>query len=95
MFDGITQYIKDALSWFFWWIVDTLFELILPIIETLGEAIPDGWKPAMGEFLGWLPIINCWVPLDVGLSLLAAYYGIKWPAMAVKWILKAIPGIWG
>lgn len=108
MFDGILEYLtefglwlieqfKDFVLWLLNWLIEAFNDNIYPILEfivdKIGPIVPADWTAPLQEFLRWMGIINCWVPVDFGFMLLTAYYSIKLIAMIFKWIANIVLSI--
>ena len=106
MFDSLIDFLKELILdllegvkeifiWVVEWIKEVVLSILIPILEGLGSLIPDGWNDGIETGLTWLGYINCWVPVVFGIQMFVAYYTIKTTLNVVKWVLKAIPTVWG
>lgn len=99
-------WLLDILMWLLEWvyeIVNAFLEYITGlvagildlIITEIAALLPDGWVSTITAAYSNIEYIDSWIPVSYGLKLFVAYYGIKAAMIPIKWLLKAIPGIWG
>lgn len=89
------EYLKSGFTWVIAWLKALALTLLIPVLEEIGEQIPDDWNSGIESFLQWISYLDSWLPLSFGIRLLLAFYGIKATLNAIKWLLKSVPGIWG
>lgn len=89
------EFVFELVNMFLDWILDLGVGLILMVLETLGGKLPSGIENTMKDAFLWLVYVDEWFPLSFGIKLLIAYYGIKLVLNITKWVLKAIPTVWG
>lgn len=92
--EAIGSYIHAAFMMVINAIIAIAMAFIIPVLTLIGSLLPTTWKTAITEFVPWLNCILTWVPLDFGLTLLVSYYAIKATLLIIRFILKAIPGVW-
>ncbi len=92
---NLCGYIKGAFDWVVQWLYGLAMAFILPVLASIGNMMPSGWKSAILSAIYLGEQINSWVPIIFGLKMFIAYYSIKGTMTVVKWTLKAIPTIWG
>lgn len=89
------DYLIDFFNWLLAFFKDLLTALIIPVLELVGNLIPDGLNTHLEGLLSYGPIVNTWVPLELATGLWIAYMGIKSLLIVIKYVLKGIPTIWG
>lgn len=95
MLDGLLDYLKSWFAWLIDWLKGLILAVLLPVLRELGQLIPPEWHDGIATAISWLGYIDTWVPLAFGIKLLVAYYAIKAVLIVIKYVLKAIPGVWG
>jgi hypothetical protein len=106
MFDSLIDFLKDLLSslveylketaiWIIEWIKEVALSVLTPVLQGIGNMIPDGWNENIEEGLSWLCYIDSWVPIVFAVQMFIAYLAITKSLNVLKWILKAIPTVWG
>lgn len=89
----------DILKSVLFWLFDQIKALALFVFDpllTLLAGLSIYLTPAIAvwtSLIYWVEVANAWVPIDVGLGLLAAYYTFLAIFVVSKFILKLIPGI--
>ena len=94
IFAAMLEALQSGLVWFLTWVKDQAFTLLTYFFSALGSLVPTDWKPTIAQACIMIAEIEPWVPLQFGMKMLFGYYGIKLSLNAIKWVLKAIPGVW-
>lgn len=89
------EFVFEIVNMFLDWILGLGVGLAKSALDAIASRLPPGVQGAMAEAFEWLVYVDEWFPLSFGIKLLVAYYAIKLFLNVVKWILKAIPTVWG
>lgn len=84
---NLGRWLLDLLVWLFeWlyglaseclqWLYDRSVDLVLALLATVAEYVPDGLVDTVTAVFEWLVYINEWVPIKYGIGLLVAYYAL-------------------
>lgn len=75
----------------FLWILQGIVNAIDPYLAPVAQALPNLSNNYQAAFVPYLQMINFFVPLDVIMLLVTAYFAIVIGVMIVQWIVKFIP----
>lgn len=95
MIDSMFAMLKS----FLWWLIVTFAEWIYPLFdplwESLEDVIPEDLAAKWNQLKPYISAANEWIPLDLGMTLIGAYYTFSATYTSVKWILKRLPFVGG
>lgn len=91
----VLEFVFDIANMFFGWIVDLVVGLAKSVFNAIADKLPAGLVETVTDAYAWLEYIDEWFPLSFGIKLFVAYYAIKLTLNVIKWVLKAIPTVWG
>ncbi len=91
----LLEWIFSIVNMFLEWVIDLCLDLFEEFISMVAPHVPANVSSVISDGLTYLSYIEPWFPARFGLTLFLAYFSIKGVLLAVKWILKLIPGIWG
>ena len=81
----------------FWWICDYVLDLLIPLLESLVDAIPGETLQAMIDAASaaapLLWFFDGWFPLTEALALWGSWYTFLGLLTAAKWLIKFIPTV--
>ena len=95
LLDLLLGVIKLAIAWFLTWMEEIAIDTIIPALAELGEFIGVDWRLHIVSACILVEQICSWVPLPEAMAMYLSFLSIRIILNALKWILKAIPGIWG
>lgn len=87
--DWVAEGVRAAVCWVIRWLLDAMMAVLTPLIQ----SIPDGWDAYLSQVQAWFQIVNAWVPIDVGIVLVAAYYTFMVTWIIVRYVMAAIPTV--
>lgn len=89
LFQGLMEILKGWAEWF----INAIYDVGREVLDQIIAALPGGWQQDASTLVGYLEIVNEWVPLDYCLLLFTLYYTFLGVFVTVKFILKLIPTI--
>ena len=75
------------------WVQDTFWSALSGLADSFMSMLPQSFQVNCASLAGYMAIANCWIPLDLGLSLLLIYWGFVSMFVMIKMVLKLIPWI--
>ncbi len=90
MLEKIGSWIKDAICWVFEHIIEIVTDLLNAVINTIVQAVPNMEIDTV-DVEPYVAIVNAWAPVDLGLTLFAAYLAIEGAILVYRTIKKHIP----
>ena len=84
---------QNVLSFWWNWLLSTMLDMANSLMGAIVNNMPSGWQANISGIAPYVSLANAWVPIDLGLVLLGLYYTFLGVFVAVKFILKLIPGI--
>lgn len=97
IFHSIISFFSDIVSWVLSlfshclsWFLGFLSSSVNSLLEPLADSIPDlssfwGEGSVLSSYLG---LLNCWIAVDVGFSLIMAYFSFIVIMITVKLVVK-------
>lgn len=96
MFDWasrIMDQILCALKRFVCWLVNALYDIFAPALQSVLERIPDAVLGLAGELAAAIAIANHWLPLTEIFAMAVTYYTFLAGFVVVKLLLKLVPTV--
>ena len=87
--NSFLEMVRAALNF----ILKFMFDLFGSVIQHIYDALPTGWQPSVDAISHYVSIINVWVPVTFGITLMVMFYTFLAVFITIKFTLKLIPFI--